>query len=64
MPTGKRMGYGLLLATKSSSIVAKGMTINRKTSKDPKQNESMSLRTRAEICMAEIRRRNMKERDS
>jgi hypothetical protein len=46
MPTGKSMGYGLLLATKSSSIVAKGVTINRKTSKDPKQNESIENKSR------------------
>jgi hypothetical protein len=37
------------------------MTINRKTRIQNKMNQ---LRTRAEICMAEIRRRNMKERDN
>jgi hypothetical protein len=55
MPTGKGSGFSLLANKKQY----KAMTINRKMRIQNKMNQ---LRTRADIYMAEIRRRNMKER--
>jgi hypothetical protein len=55
MPTGKHTGCGLLASKKKY----KATRINRKTKIQNKMNQ---LRTRAEICMAEIRRKNTKER--
>jgi hypothetical protein len=54
MPTGKGKGCSLLANEKQY----KAMTINRKMRIQNKMNQ---LRTRADICMAEIRR-NTKER--
>jgi hypothetical protein len=56
MPTtGKGKGCSLLANEKQY----KAVTINRKMRIQNKMNQ---LRTRADMCMAEIRRRNTKER--
>jgi hypothetical protein len=55
MPTGKGKGGSLLANEKQH----KAMTINRKMRIQTKMNH---LKTRADMHMTEIRRRNMKER--
>jgi hypothetical protein len=63
MPTG---GYRLLASERNQEIEKSSIKPdNHDQQKNEDQKKKMNrLRTRSEICMAEIRRRNTKEREN